>query len=375
MKAFATLALLTLGSSIAAQEPDRALGPWVDVHYTHASGTTIDAAPPFQSFPFSTNSSGGGGATIGYGFLPWLSGFVTVDVGGGQSATSTASSLSGTMTLYQVDAGARFQWPVRTVPLTPYVLLTYSSRLLSGPLTGGTPYGDGTYSTWGGAVTFGAGVEYFFARAFAIDVSYNQSSGTYFRLEAPSGYPYETQAPSSASSRVLVGATWHPGPVAAAGGTPPHKTRPLGLGDDVRVRAGTTRLVGRVAFLGRDTLILQRTVDDRPVQTAVPISCLSTVERHLEPRPIEPALTTGAVIGAIGGGLVGAISSAQSLHTPEKPGPLTLSYILPGAVVGAAIGAAINEMSSRWAPLALPPRLAMSFEDREALCRPWSPPG
>lgn len=373
MRSAPCIALALFASAAAAQQPDHAMGPWFDVHYTSAAGTTISGAIPFQPYSFTTGKSSGGGLTIGYGFLPWLSGFVTVDGAGSQTVSDATPVMNGSLSLSQVDAGVRAQVAIPKAKLTPYAILAYSSRLLSGSTTG-LPQGSGTFSTWGSAVTYGAGVEFFFAPAFTLDASWQQSSGAYSHVEMPNNTTFSTGSPSSSASRVLAGVTWHAGPVGAAGGRPVTASDPLEIGQEVRVSAGSKTVSGKLEYVGRDTLVVQQQVKGEAVQTAVPVQCISGVQRQRLPRPIEGDLINGAVIGAVGGGLAAAVVNGQSSSKAKSNGTVAVDYLLTGAVLGGGIGAIVNAMSNRWEPVAPPAKAAMAAADRQSLCSAF-PPG
>jgi opacity protein-like surface antigen len=371
------LALIALTSVARAQERDQSLGPFFGAHYTNASGTDVNGAVPFDSIAFSTNSMSGGGITIGYGIARWLSAYATMDLANGTAQTDTgflAVPVTGSMALNQVDAGFRLQLPLKR--LTPYAVIAYSSRFLDGhqsvpcPPSGGFGGCTGTYTMWGHGFTYGAGLEFFFAREWAADVSWQQTSGTYERLKLADGATFASGASSTSASRFLVGVNWHTGPQAAPSAPIDTKT-PLENGQLVRVYAGTEVVSGNVAFVGRDTLIVQRMVNDAPVQSAVPIACIARIEREREARPMKGDLINGAVLGAIGGALAGAVVNGQSTSEAKKNGPFFLTYYLGGAVIGAGIGAGINALSDRWEPAPPLPVPEMPAAEHATLCAPW----
>ncbi len=107
MRIVVYLAVVPIAAA-AAPDPGRALGPSVNAHYTHASGSEIQDA----GFTLSTSGSGGGGLTLGYAFSRWIAISMTADVAGGQTVSSSSGSAIGTQTLNQTDATARFQLPL-----------------------------------------------------------------------------------------------------------------------------------------------------------------------------------------------------------------------------------------------------------------------
>jgi hypothetical protein len=209
------MAVSITGASAAAQaavqDNARWLGPWLNVHYTYAGGTSMDADVGFNTLDYTSSGSSGGGFGFGYTFIPWLSVFGNADVA--PSQTITSAQVTGSQTLYQLDAGVRAQLPFVTIPLMIYGELAVSSRILTGTaqVQGLSPAQGHAYDTWGGAVTYGVGAQYLVGRALAIDVSYLASSGTYEWIKMANISPIATHASSSSSSRVLAGITWFPG--------------------------------------------------------------------------------------------------------------------------------------------------------------------
>jgi hypothetical protein len=224
---------------------------------------------------------------------------------------------------------------------------------------------------WGHGFTYGAGLEFFFAREWAADVSWQQTSGAYDRLKLADGAIFSSGASSTNTPSFLVGVNWHAGRQSAPSAPVDTKT-PLENGQLVRVYAGTEIVSGNVAHVGRDTLVVQRMVNDAPVQTAVPIACIARVEREREARPMQGDLINGSVLGAIGGALMGAIINGQSQSEAKKDGPFFLTYFLGGAVIGAGIGAGINALSDRWEPAPPLPVPEMTAAEHGVLCAPWT---
>jgi hypothetical protein len=200
---------LRVAAQTAAADTARWLGPWLNVHYTYAGGTSMDGDVGFTTLNTTTSSSSGAGLGFGYTFLPWLGIFGNADVAPGQTITST--TVTGSQTLYQLDAGVRAQLPMATFPLLIYGELGFSTRILSGTaqVQGLSPTVGNDYSNWGGAAMYGFGAQFLVGRRFAVDASYLASSGTYAWVKMANIAPLETHASSSKSSRVLVGVTWY----------------------------------------------------------------------------------------------------------------------------------------------------------------------
>jgi hypothetical protein len=367
MRAACFAAFVAFALPAAAQDTTQIASPSVNVHITQASGSTIEGSGGTTTLGAST----GWGISLGYGFNKWLSMYTTADAAGSQSVSSNGT-LNGSLTLYQMDAGVRIQYPLARNKVIPYGLLAYSSRLLSGP--GNTLYyGSGTLSIWGGAMTYGAGIQLFMSRNVALDLSYTGSSGTYARVQYPDGYGFNTSAGSTTSSRFAGGVTWQVGPV----GPPVRPAPPSGdtmvVGEAVRLRVGSVIVDGDVIALHRDTVIIQRVHKDTATQVEVPRECIATVERLLPIRSMKSGIVNGAFVGAVAGSLVGiAVRNAQS-KAPSTFAGFLGTYVLGGAVLGGAAGAIFNHDVDRWQQLHFEP-VPSTVDSREAACRSWHKP-
>jgi hypothetical protein len=361
---------------VQAQDSTRAPGPSGNVHILAASGATINGSLFGSKTSVTTSSSVGLGLTLGFGFNKWLTGFATIDDGGSQSTTTTGAGEfggGGSQTLSQADAGLRFGYPLNKGKVVPYALLAYSMRMLQG--SGSTPlFGSGTYSEWGGAVTYGLGIQLYASPSFAFDVSYLQSTGSYSRLQVPPEYRYSTGASSSTTSRFNAGGTWQIGPVGASESPLPPSTDSMLLGDAVRLHLASYEMVGTVIAMHPDSIVLQRVVRDTAQQEGVPRACISAVDREVPTKSVKTGLTNGAFLGAITGALAGvAVGSSQS-SAPPSAGKFLFTYVLGGAVVGGGLGAVFGHEHNRWQPLHYEVTAWKSMADREAACAKWYRP-
>ncbi len=255
--------------------------------------------------------------------------------------------------------------------MTPYLLLGYSSRLLNGPLNGGG-FGNGVFNEWGGAFTYGGGIEVFIARQFALDAAYVQSEGTYTRAQNPDGVGFSLNTSATTTSRVTVGGTWHIGSMAAAPLAPSEDT--ISAGQTVRLKVGGVTLIGTVIGARRDTVVLQQLVHDTARQAEVPRECIASADLNVPVNSRKAIVMRGAFIGAIGVSLVGVLTSSTQSHAPPQTGESFATYALGGAVLGGVVGAISGEHDSRWQSLRLNQAASAGPVDREAACRSWHPP-
>ena len=357
----------------AAQDTTRAPGPSANLHVTSASGAAIDGTLFGNAASLSTTSSTGWGLTFGYGFNRWLAAYATIDDGGSQTTTTSGGvqfNGGGSQTLYQVDAGVRLGYPFAKGRVLPYGLLSYSRRMLRGEV-GTMLWGNGTYSEWGSATTYGLGLQLYAARKVALDVSWQQSSGTYGHLEVPYYGEHPMSPSSTSSSRVLAGVTWQIGPVGNSAAPPAPSSDTMSVGENVRLHVGTAEVIGTIIALHRDTVFLQRVRKDTATQVGVPRECIGAVERDVPTGAVKAGVTNGAFLGAIGGALIGAAMSSGQAKAPQTSGAFLGTYVLGGAIVGGALGAVFSHEHGRWQPLHFEASPSATVEAREAVCRPW----
>jgi hypothetical protein len=226
---------------------------------------------------------------------------------------------------------------------------------------------------WGGAFTYGAGVQWFFARHFAVDVSYAWSQGTYSNIEVSNGGKFDPQASSVTTTRLQAGATWRAGPMAP----PPASMQPnkdtLAIGQEVRVRAGNKIMTGAVILVSRDTVILQRMEKDASVQSMIPRACIVSAHQRLPEGSITPKLVTGGVLGVIAGGFVGVYANSTSSNVPQKAGKFVSENMLIGGLLGMGAGALVHQLQGdEWVALRTPEAPPVSFETRNELCAAWN---
>lgn len=118
-----------------------------------------------------TESGGGGGVRLGYGFNDLFTMYTQVDYANMASADGTEN-----YDFTQLDIGGRFSFRARSKTLRPYVDVAVSGRAAR------TEYLGSPLTMSGSAFTLGGGLQYYFARHAAIDVGFKGSGGAFDRI-------------------------------------------------------------------------------------------------------------------------------------------------------------------------------------------------
>lgn len=118
-----------------------------------------------------TESGGGGGVRLGYGFNDLFTMYSQVDHANMISADGTEE-----YNLTQLDLGGRFSFRARSRTLRPYVDVAVSGRAVR------TDYLGSPLTMSGSAFTLGGGLQYYFARHAAVDVGIKGSGGAFNRI-------------------------------------------------------------------------------------------------------------------------------------------------------------------------------------------------
>lgn len=154
---------------------------------------------------------------------------------------------------------------------------------------------------------------------------------------------------------------------------PPPDTIRAGM--RVRLHVTTTTLIGTILTLDRDSLILQETKNEQPVQTSIPLVCLTGAERGLPEKAVKKAAIKGFMVGAVVGLAAGIIVNNQrGASQPATPPFYLLAWSLGGGGVGAGTAALIADRGKKWEPASLPLAPGVSFELRTELCKRWTSP-
>lgn len=131
------------------------------------------------------------GVELGYGFSSGLALFLNADAGGRAGETEGMT---------QVDLGARMNFGAGRRALVPFMEAAVTGAVLD--------EADGVTLS-GGGVTVGGGVRYFLTRRLSLDAGVRATRGAFSEREAD-GVREEIEDRPFVTSRVALGATWHP---------------------------------------------------------------------------------------------------------------------------------------------------------------------
>ena len=146
-----------------------------------------------------TESGGGGGVRLGYGFNDLFTMYTQVDYANMISADGTED-----YNLTQFDLGGRFSFRSRSKALRPYVDVAVSGRAAR------TDYLGSPLTMSGSAFTLGGGLQYYFARHAAIDAGIKGSGGAFNRITYE-GTTETFEGGNATSSRFNLGLSFYAG--------------------------------------------------------------------------------------------------------------------------------------------------------------------
>jgi len=161
-------------------------------------GTSFDtdADDDFDAF-----TGGGLGLELAYGFSSGLSLFLDVAGGGLDSEDAEDDAIDSTV---QLDLGARMNFGGGRRALVPFLEAAVSGIALQGESDTDE---EVIYS--GPGVTIGGGVQYFISRTLSLNAGVRLTNGALTTVEID-GDDEEVDDQHYTSSRVILGATWHP---------------------------------------------------------------------------------------------------------------------------------------------------------------------
>lgn len=146
-----------------------------------------------------TESGGGGGVRLGYGFNDLFTMYAQVDYTNMISADGTEDYDLG-----QLDLGGRFSFRARSKTLRPYLDVAVSGRAMQ------TEYLGSPLTMSGSAFTLGGGLQYYFARHAAIDMGIKGSGGKFNRITYE-GTTETFEGGNASSSRFTLGLSFYAG--------------------------------------------------------------------------------------------------------------------------------------------------------------------
>jgi hypothetical protein len=147
-------------------------------------------------------TGGGLGLDLAYGFSSGLALFLDVQAGNLESDDAPDDELGGTAVL--VDLGARMNFGGGRRSLVPYLEAAFTGIALEGD-----DALDVDLLLSGGGVTIGGGVQYFVRRNLSLNAGLRITNGALTEVEID-GDSEDIDDQYFTTSRLIVGATWHP---------------------------------------------------------------------------------------------------------------------------------------------------------------------
>jgi hypothetical protein len=193
LSSLALLAAAPLHAQLDA--PSNTRGFSLDVHL---QGTSFDTDMDDDQDPFT---GGGLGVGVAYGFSSGLALFLNTDFGSLESDDVPDGLVDDAL---QLDLGARMNFGGGRRALVPYLEAALSGIALQGEsdLGGEVQYG-------GAGVTIGGGVQYFLSRSLSLNAGLRVTNGALTTVEVD-GDDEDLDDQYFTSSRVVLGAAWHP---------------------------------------------------------------------------------------------------------------------------------------------------------------------
>ena len=186
-----------VGVEAAAQKSNTS-GFMLNLHLSGASITRPEA--PGESN--ESESGGGYGARIGWGFTPKLTGFLGLDAA---AIDFKGAGATGNFALGHFDLGMTYNFAGSNKQFVPYLEAALTTRAI-------VSEEDGTgnkFEQAGAGFTLGAGFNYFFSRSWAFNAGLMVTGGSFEDAEF-AGSDIPDSGGSATSSRVNLGVTWYP---------------------------------------------------------------------------------------------------------------------------------------------------------------------
>jgi hypothetical protein len=199
MKRILTLATfsLLLAAPAAAQldAPSKTTGFSVGLH---GQGSSFDTD---LDDDLDALTGGGLGLDLAYGFSSGLALFLGMEGGSLDSDGGGEGDVDGSV---QVDLGARMNFGGGRRSLVPFLEAAFTGMVLSGD----SELADEVLLS-GAGVTIGGGVQYFLSRTFSVNAGARLTNGALTQLEID-GDEEDISDQYFTTTRVILGATWHP---------------------------------------------------------------------------------------------------------------------------------------------------------------------
>jgi opacity protein-like surface antigen len=336
-----TLALRTSAAQVGVEERPIQVGLQLGVEPSFSVEGPIAyfrGTEPRPTYIESVGSGSGLAATLGYRFGKAFQLSLTYERTGhgGEREQELIDQ-----TMHQVQAVARVNLHPAASGFVPYLSAGVAARVIDDSESSAWP---ATRRIWGSALTAGGGAQFFLTPEVALDASAEVVYGRFDHAELPNEIRKELGTDRSASTRLRVGVSMYPKVRALP--APLAAEQPLiQPGVVLRAYAGTQSVAGTVLTVSRDTMIVQ--VRAPLQQVAVLLPCLTRVDLHRGRENLGGSAFRSAVEGAVViGALAIVLRPLRGANGPGEAGPFMRQVVLPGALVGGAIG--LTRSRDRW---------------------------
>jgi len=191
-------ALLSAGS-LSAQSDNS--GFLLNLHLTGnaLSGTGTEAV---------TESGGGLGVTVGYGFNERIALYLTFDGASMEYDDDSGADEGDTYDLGTFDLGARMNFGNEGMKLRPYINAAFTgvAALEETELSGENI----ETAVAGGGITIGGGLQYFFSEKLALDLGLQATQGAFTMITVDDEDEEFEEGIAFTTSRFQLGVSWHP---------------------------------------------------------------------------------------------------------------------------------------------------------------------
>lgn len=154
----------------------------------------------FDAFADESDSGGGLGVQIGYGFSPLVTLYLGIN-----GAAMDSDDVEDAYTLAHVDLGGQFNFQSGRSAAVPYATVALSARQVNFE----TDFGDVNFN--GGGLTLGGGLKYFLSPKVALDVGLTGTFGTFTEIDFGDA-AFDINEIDATSVRLALGLSFFPSP-------------------------------------------------------------------------------------------------------------------------------------------------------------------
>lgn len=191
-------ALLSSGS-LAAQSDNS--GFMLNLHLTGNAISSVGADA-------ETESGGGFGGAVGYGFNDRIILFFNLDAATIEYDEDQVDAPDDTYDAVTGDLGVRMNFGNEGMKLRPYINAAFTGLAAVEEFEFGGEEVETIIS--GGGITIGGGLQYFFSPSLALDLGLQATQGAFTTATVDGDDEDLDEGIAFASSRVQLGVTWHP---------------------------------------------------------------------------------------------------------------------------------------------------------------------